>query len=218
VYWTATLGDGADLEELQSIVVRQWAAGAYKTSRFSNQGQLTLSDREGIPAGLATLVDGPEKVASTIALDEGVPRHLMVECFAELGLPLPAWLQPKDPESDELDRVMAEIMKGGIEDETSRRAMWASPLLLKDIRRWRTYVDTEQFQRLTALARKMQQEAKATNDPALAKRGEEMRERAYGYMTRMQRPFDIALYPEYPQPPKRGPIARIFGRKPPTIS
>jgi hypothetical protein len=218
VYWTARLGDGADLEELQFIIAQRWAASAYSTSRFSVKGQITISGWEGVSTSLATPIDGPERVASTITLDEGVPRHLLIECFADCGLPLPAWLKPKpkDSERDELDRLMAEIMAEGIEDESARHAMWANPLLLKDLKRWRTYVDTEHFQRLSAQARKMQKEAKAANDPALMQRGAEVRERAYGYMTRMQRPFDIALYPDYPQPQKRGPIARIFGRKPPT--
>ena len=218
VFWTARLGDSHELADLRSMIAERWSAGEYRTARFSVRDHVRPEpDRHGAgPPGIEIAIDGPEESNVENVLDEGVPRDIVIDCFKECGQPLPAWLQPKDDRKLEFDRLWGLIMDDGIDDESQRRAMWASPLLLEDTGKWRTFVDTEQFNRISAQARVLIKEGKATNDSELGRQGEEISKRAYSYLARMQRPFDVEGYPEYPRPQKRGLTARIFGRKPPT--
>jgi hypothetical protein len=222
-YWQAKLGNAPDCVALAEKVASHWAEGRYSTARFSIRGQFIV-DHAGPGAaaiGLTDLIDGPQEPAIDVELDEGVPRHILIECFADCGLPLPDWLKPKAPGAERFDRWWSLIMADGIGDPVERQKMYADPELLADLKRWRMFVDSEIHSRIGAIGRSMIKQGKALGDNTMVEHGEEQRNRAASYLLRMQRPFAVDEYPEHPgtpTPPRPASppgIRPIFGRKPP---
>lgn len=215
LYWQARLSDSAECTELAQAIAAYWLDGRYVTARFSIKDDCTIEsdDLLDAPAGLGVLIDGPEEANAAIVMDEGVPRDILIRCFEECNLPLPSWLEAKPSPQDQLDQWQSMTLADGIEDPAERQAMYANQSLLDDLTRWRRYVDTEAFSRLGAQARTMKKAAEKNGDPDLMVQADQISKVAYGYLARMQRPFIIDEYPEYPRSPKPGLGSRTFGRK-----
>ena len=138
---------------------------------------------------------------TALTYDEGVPREIVLSCFGECGEPLPAWLRPVDPAKEAMDALWQDIMKNeGIADEARRRAMWSDPVLLQDLKRWRTFVDTEQFERLAGQGRALVKQGRASGDSAMERRARRSVTGVY-VSEPLAAEFDIALYPSTPDSP-----------------